>query len=327
VDILEGFLQLAVMRFESASPLTDQVRYHFGYLNGEGARRGKRLRSRLLLAVGAEEGAPIEAGLDAAAAIEILHNYSLVHDDIEDGDRMRHGRETVWSRYGIAHGINAGDAMCAYSYLTLLANTGRHPAERIARMTQRLHEANLEMCAGQGRDIGFETAPHVSLADYLAMIDGKTAALFAMSCELGARSAGCDDERAAAYARLGRTYGRAFQIRDDVLGTWGETAETGKPSGADIAKRKWSFPVVWAMGLADSADRQTVARHYAAGEPLEGEAVADVIAALDRLGGRAAADAAAADYLGEADRTAADAGLDRSGEVRAFLIASANRTA
>ncbi len=325
--MLERFLQRAVMRFESASPISEQVRYHFGYLHGEGARRGKRLRSRLLLAVGEEEGASIEAGLDAAAAIEILHNYSLVHDDIEDGDRMRHGRETVWSRYGIAHGINAGDAMCAYSYLTLLANTGHHPPERIVRMTQRLHEANLDMCAGQGRDIEFETAASVSLDDYLAMIAGKTAALFAISCELGARSAGLDDERAAAYARLGRTYGLAFQIRDDVLGTWGETAQTGKPSGADIAKRKWSFPVVWAMSSTDSADRQTVARQYAAGEPLEGEAVADVIAALDRLGARAAADAAAAAYLREADGVAAAAGIDRSGTVRAFLRASANRTA
>ena len=325
--MLEAFLKRAVLQFASTSPITDQVRYHFGYVGDEGVRRGKRLRSRLLLAVCEGEGAPIEAGLDAAAAVEILHNYSLVHDDIEDGDRMRHGRETVWSRYGIAHGINAGDAMCAYSYLTLLANTGRHPAERIARMTQRLHEANLEMCAGQGRDIGFETADHVSLDEYLAMIDGKTAALFAISCELGARSVGLDDAHVAAYARLGRTYGLAFQIRDDVLGTWGETAETGKPSGADIAKRKWVFPVVWAMALAGTDERTIIARHYGAGEPLGPAAVSEIIGELDRLGARAAADAAADAYLAEADTLAAAAGIDRSGSVRAFLLASAKRTA
>ena len=315
------------MRYAGTSPTVDQVRYHFGYGDGAGARRGKRLRSRLLLAVCEEEGAPIEAGLDAAAAVEILHNYSLVHDDIEDGDRMRHGRETVWSRYGIAHGINAGDAMCAYSYLTLLANSGGHPPERIVQMTRRLHDANLEMCGGQGHDIGFETAAHVSLAEYLAMIDGKTAALFAISCELGARAAGLDEDHAAAYARLGRTYGLAFQIHDDVLGTWGETAQTGKPSGADIAKRKWVFPVVWTMSSPASAERTTVERHYAAGASLAPAAVDEVIGALDRLGARAAADAAALAYLGEADRVAAAAGIDRSGAVRAFLVESAKRTA
>ncbi|MBV8353993.1 MAG: polyprenyl synthetase family protein, partial [Candidatus Eremiobacteraeota bacterium] len=157
----------ALLARERDSPIVEQVNYHLSI-------RGKRLRPRLLLAVASQEGARFEEAVDAAVAIELLHNYSLVHDDIEDGDRLRHGRETVWVRYGAAHGVNAGDSMCALSYLALLQNTGALSAARLAAMLRVLHEANLAMCSGQGRDIRFESAQHVSMDDYLVMIAGKT---------------------------------------------------------------------------------------------------------------------------------------------------------
>ena len=325
LDSLEAALERAVTRFDDGSPASAQIRYHFGF--GSGERRGKRLRSRLVLEVAEEEGAPAETALDAACAVEILHEFSLVHDDIEDGDTLRRGRQTVWSRFGLAHGINAGDALCAVAYLSLLDGGDTRPAETALTMTRTLHEAHLAMCSGQGRDIGFETEARVTMDDYRAMIAGKTGALFGAACQLGALAAGAGDERAQAYARLGSAYGVAFQIEDDVLGTWGDPATTGKPSGADLGKRKWTFPVVWALAGPPSAARETIAAAYARGCALDEPAVAETIAALDRLGARDAALAAARTALDAAEADAAARGIDRSGRVRAFFGRALRRTA
>lgn len=325
-EIFEERLKELVISYDGASPIYAMIRYHFGYGDAS-VRRGKRLRAHLLLRVVEEEGSPLDAGLDAAVAIEILHNYSLVHDDIEDRDDVRHGRPTVWSKYGIPHGVNVGDSMCAMSYLAMLENRYRHPAGRIALMTRKLHEANLNMCGGQGLDISFESAANVTMAQYLEMVEGKTAALFSAACELGALSAGVEPERAERYGELGRAYGIAFQIRDDVLGTWGSPEQTGKPSGADIAHRKWSFPVVWAVSGAASAARSAIAERYGHGSALDDGEVREVIEALDALQARAAADAACADHLATADRIASEAQIDRNGSVRAFLNRSAQRIA
>ncbi len=150
-----------------------------------------------------KRAARVECALDAAVAIEILHNYSLVHDDIEDGDELRHGRTTIWKRFGVPHGINAGDALCAISYSDACCKRKTHalPCRSASSMMLHvLHEANLQMCEGQGLDIGFETSSTVTMAQYLEMIAGKTGALFSASCELGALAAGCERERARTYA-------------------------------------------------------------------------------------------------------------------------------
>jgi len=301
------------------------IRYHFGYDVAGASRSGKRLRPQLLLRTALAEGGELDCALDAAVAIEILHNYSLVHDDIEDGDETRHGRTTIWKKYGAAQGINAGDALCAISYLTLLHEEAVAPPGRVVEMLHVLHQANLLMCEGQGLDIGFETSASVTLDQYLEMIAGKTGALFAASCQLGALAAGCSAPRAAAYATLGRAYGLAFQIRDDVLGTWGAADITGKPSGADIARRKWSFPIVWALGRPPSLDRDVVARAYATGGPVPD--VAATIAALDRLGARDAADDAHDRALDDAEAIADRERLDADRTVRDFLASGARRVA
>jgi geranylgeranyl diphosphate synthase type I len=301
------------------SPIADQVRWHFG-IGCEGAcRHGKRLRPRLLLQVALDEGATFEAALDAALAVELLHNYSLVHDDIEDGDELRHGRQTVWARYGTAHGINAGDSMCAVSYLTLLRNSSGMPVERVAAMTRTLHAANLVMCAGQAYDIGFETAAAVTMDAYYAMIEGKTAALFGAAFALGALAAGCDDARAVAYGELGRAYGRAFQIRDDLLGGWGSREETGKASGADFAHRKWSYPIVWALSGPPSPAREAIASRYARSKPLGASDVAAIATALDALGARRATEDAWFAAACEAELIAARHALDRNASVRSLF--------
>jgi len=324
LDRLEAALERAVARFDDGSATSSQIRYHFGF--GEAGRRGKRLRSRLVLEVAEEEGGSLEDALAPACAVEIVHVFSLIHDDIEDGDRLRRGRETVWSRYGLAHGINAGDALCSVAYLTLLEGSAA-PPERKLEMNQVLLAAHLEMCSGQGRDIAFAAEPRVTLEDYRAMIGGKTGALFGAACELGALAAGTDAARAAAYARIGRAYGTAFQIEDDVLGTWGDSATTGKPCGADLAMRKWTFPVVWALGGPESASREAIATAYSRGGALTPSDVAATFAALERLGAREAAHRASRGELADADAVAAEHRIDRSGRVRAFCHSAARRVA
>lgn len=303
------------------SPIVEQVRWHFGIGCETAGRRGKRLRPRLLMQVACDEGGTIEDAFDAALAVELLHNYSLVHDDIEDGDELRHGRETVWARFGLAHGINAGDSMCAVSYLTLLRNSNGAPVERVAAMTRALHTANLAMCAGQSFDIGFESAAFVTMDAYLAMIDGKTAVLFGAACTLGALSAGAGAARANAYGELGRAYGRAFQIRDDVLGTWGSREETGKTRSADIAHRKWTHPIVWALAGPPSAARAVIAASYARAEALAAADVAAVIDALDTLGARSASEDAWRREVAHADRFAAHHELDPRHALRTHFAA------
>lgn len=327
IEEIEAHLARAIERHGGISPVYEMIRYHFGYDGAWGTRCGKRLRPRLLLQVAQAEGGCVKDALDAGVAIELLHNYSLIHDDIEDGDAMRHGRATVWSRFGIPHGINAGDAMCGMSYLALLHNEAGLPPERMVAMLRVLHEANLKMCEGQGLDMHFERLQDVSPARYFEMIAGKTGALFAASCELGALAAGAAQPRVAAWAALGRAYGRAFQIRDDVLGIWGASEVTGKPSGADVGRRKWSFPIVWSLAQRPSPDREIVAHTYACAQRPDKNDVVEVIAALERLGAREAADEAHDGALEEAARIAAEARIDASGSVREFFQEGARRVA
>jgi geranylgeranyl diphosphate synthase type I len=270
---------------------------HFGYPPYGPARRGKRLRPQMVMRVAACEGAPIEHALDAAVAVEIFHNYSLVHDDIEDGDELRHGRRTLWSAYGVARAINAGDAMCALSFLSLEHAAAHLDPARVLQMLALLHEAHAVMCEGQSLDLHFESERSVDLPGYYRMIECKTAQLFDASCRLGAYAAGCDDATIARYGELGRAYGMAFQIRDDVAGIWSTVDETGKLAGSDIARRKWTFPVVWAIAQPPSPAREAVADAYRLGYPLDAATVQNVVESLDELGAREAAQKTAAEHL------------------------------
>lgn len=324
-EAFEGWLERAVDGLEAVAPTRALVREHFAF-HDPSAKRGKRLRPRILVAVTESEGRPGEAAFGAAAAVELLHNFSLIHDDIEDRDDFRHGRPTLWVRHGIPAALTAGDALCALSYTALLAGPVDLDAERILAMSTCLHRTHYALCRGQGDDIGFETSASVTFDDYLAMIDGKTAALFAASCELGALVAGAGEARAEAYARMGRAYGLAFQVRDDVLGTWGTPAETGKPAGADIRRRKWSFPVAWAMAGPRSPDRDTVERAYASIGELDDATADAVIAALERLGAHAAADDACDAYIAQAGEIAEAHGLDREGRLAEIFSSTARRT-
>ncbi len=301
-DRFEEHLEHVVRAYRGSKEVSDMLCYHFGYGPYAPGRRGKRLRPRLLLAVAQAEGARIDDALDAAAAIEILHNYSLVHDDIEDGDELRHGRRTLWAVYGIPQALNAGDALCAHSFLALMNARAHHSDERVLRMVRALHEAHATMCDGQSLDLAFERATLVDVTQYNRMIAAKTAALFGVSSELGALCAPCDTESVQRYQELGRAYGSAFQIRDDVLGIWGSVDATGKVTGNDIARRKWTFPVVWALGQPPSRATRRIAEAYARGQALDALTVTGVIEALEELGAREAANAAVAEQLAVVER-------------------------
>ena len=293
----ENALEQRITGYRGSKEISDSLLRHFGYAPYGPARRGKRLRPQMVLRVAASEGAPLENALDAAVAVEIFHNYSLVHDDIEDRDELRHGRPTLWSAYGIARAINAGDAMCALSFLSLEHAAAYLDARRVLQMLELLHEAHAVMCEGQSLDLYFESERSVTLPDYYRMIECKTAQLFDASCRLGAHAAGCDASTIARYGAIGRAYGMVFQIRDDVSGIWSSVDETGKTVASDIARRKWTFPVVWAIAQPPSEARATVAAAYASGGSLDAAAVERTVAALDLLRAREAATEAAAKHL------------------------------
>ncbi len=299
LEDFERYLERFLHGHASGGPLAQQIAHHFG----AEVRRGKRLRPRLVLAAAASLGAELEDALPACAAIELLHNYSLIHDDIEDGDRLRRGRETLWAKFGVAHGINAGDAVGALAYAAL-QETGRLDAAVTQAMLGDLARAHVRMCEGQALDLAAEGAAQVTPAEYLEMIEGKTAALFACAASLGARCASlarAHEAEVERCAEFGRLFGLGFQIRDDVLGIWGPRESTGKNSSGDIARRKHTYPIVWAASHDAEGAGRTVARVYAqGGAAITSADIEEVRAALERGGARAAAEAAASDYFARA---------------------------
>lgn len=282
--------------------------YHLGWrdlqLNLAEADPGKLIRPQLvLLACQAAGGDPAQA-VPLAAGVQLIHDFTLIHDDIEDNSDTRRGRPTLWSVWGLAQGINAGDGMFVIAHLAIhrLSEAGV-PAPRALAVLRRFDEVILSVCEGQYLDLSFEGDLSISPADYLAMIGRKTAALVAGSCELGAMVAGAPADTVAALAEFGRSVGLAFQIEDDILGIWGAPEITGKPRAADLYRRKVSLPVVHA--LAHAADSAGLARLYTEGE-MDDAAVARALAILDAAGSRAYCAGVAAEH-----HAAAFAALER----------------
>jgi geranylgeranyl diphosphate synthase type I len=232
-----------------AEPMHSMLCYHMGW-DGEGAgsqAAGKRIRPLLVLLTSASAGGDWHAALPAAAAVELVHNFSLIHDDIEDNSPLRRGRKTLWNIWGIPQAINAGDAMFTQAYLALqnLAESVSLPTTLSA--LRLLQETCLHLTQGQYMDISYENRSDLGVAAYWPMVSGKTAALLAACTGLGAMCAKADDDRFQAYSEFGRLLGLAFQAQDDILGIWGDAALTGKSADSDLVSGKKSLPVLYGL--------------------------------------------------------------------------------
>lgn len=256
--------------------------YHFGWEDAEGevidGTGGKLLRPGLVLAAAAAVGGQKVADspvLAAAAAVELAHNFTLLHDDVIDRDQTRRHRPTAWTVFGAENAILAGDAMLALA----LRLVGGEAASRLA-------ECVIEICDGQYEDCAFEQRDDVTLDECLAMAGKKTGALLGCACALGGLAVRADPLTVAALDLFGRELGMAFQLTDDLLGIWGDPAVTGKPVGADLSARKKSLPVVAALS-ARSAAAGELARLYALGRDFTEHEVRRATDAVERAGGRA----------------------------------------
>ena len=272
----------------STSPLYQMMRYHMGWLDQRfqpaDAPHGKRLRPVLCLLACEAASGDWRPALPAAAAIELIHNFSLLHDDIEDDSETRRHRPTVWTLWGIPQAINTGDAMWAVSRLALyrLLDLG-HSAQTVLRVAQSLDKAGLELCTGQYLDLHFETIDVVSLSQYERMIAGKTAALLSASLATGALLGGADPTTVDAYDAFGHEWGLTFQITDDILGTWGTPSVTGKPTATDILTKKKTLPLLYALRWEQDNGYDDLSKAYA--QPTLSEAdIPAVLSLLERAG-------------------------------------------
>ncbi|MFD7835784.1 family 2 encapsulin nanocompartment cargo protein polyprenyl transferase [Streptomyces sp. NPDC059761] len=276
--------------------------YHFGWEQADGTpaagNAGKAIRPALVLAAaralqGGRDEKEAEGAVRAAVAVELAHNFTLLHDDVIDKDTKRRGRPTAWTVFGVPDAIITGDAMMALA-LRLLAEDP-HPASAAA--SARLATCVIELCAGQQADCAFEQRPYVSLDECLTMATAKTGALLGCACALGALYAGAGPDEVDAMDAFGREAGLAFQLIDDLIGIWGDPGHTGKPAGADLIARKKSLPVVAALTSGTTAGEELAALYAG---PMTADDVRRAAEAVDRAGGRDWAQAHAADRMGRA---------------------------
>ncbi|MER5770504.1 family 2 encapsulin nanocompartment cargo protein polyprenyl transferase [Streptomyces sp. NPDC001985] len=308
-------------------PLGRVAAYHFGWEHAHGApaagAAGKSIRPALVLAATRALGGDPGRAVRAAVAVELVHNFTLLHDDVMDEDPTRRHRPTAWTVFGTADAIITGDALHALA-MRLLAEDG-HPASAAA--SARLADCVIELCAGQQSDCAFEDrGPHdVSLDECLAMATAKTGALLGCACALGALYAGAGQEAARALDAFGREAGLAFQLIDDLIGIWGDPGRTGKPAGADLAAHKKSLPVVAALGSGTPAGAELAELYQG---PMTGAAVRCAADAVERAGGRDWAQLQAADRMSRAvlELSRAVPDPDAAGELLALAEFVTRRT-
>ncbi|MBE7556396.1 MAG: polyprenyl synthetase family protein [Anaerolineales bacterium] len=292
------------------NPFYGMMHYHLGWLDETfqpvQVSSGKLLRPLFTLLCCQAAGGRPEQALTAAAAVELVHNFSLIHDDIEDNSRTRRGRLTVWAIWGEPQAINAGDGLFVLARHTLLKLREQGVADpTIFAALERLDQTCLALCQGQYLDMSFERTLTVDLKAYLEMIEGKTAALLACSGYLGGLIAMASPARAEIFWQLGRALGLAFQIQDDLLGIWGQEAVTGKPAADDLRRRKKSLPVVYALNQADRPQAARFRELYSAATLGEAD-VAEAITLLEEIGAKRYTEAQAKAYV-EAAKSALQA--------------------
>lgn len=285
--------------YDALLKLDGQMQYHLGWVDQQlrpaDGHPGKLLRAKLLLLsyelAWALRQPPsthasafsVRPALPAAAAIELAHNFTLLHDDIQDGDVERRHRPTVWSVWGIPQAILVGDALFALARLHLwrVLDEGIEPAIAV-RLAKLFDITLLRLTEGQHLDMSFEQQPQVSLPSYEEMISRKTAELMGCATEMGATLGSGDQEIIAGLACFGHALGFAFQVRDDILGVWATEAESGKLPAGDIYRRKKSLPILHALQYAQPDDQQAMAKIYTQETPITQEQAQEVLAIFSR---------------------------------------------
>ena len=280
---IELELQKQVSRLEQprTQAFHEMLTYHMGW-TGEGAgpeATGKRVRPLMLLLCAASCGVEWQSALPAAAAVELVHNFSLVHDDIQDNSEKRRGRPTTWVKAGVPMAINAGDALFVLSNQAMIDLKESYPADIVLRAAEILHNTCLELTRGQFLDMSYEERDDLGVDDYWPMVAGKTAALLSACCHIGSLLGGADEAKQESYRSFGHYLGLAFQVQDDILGIWGNEAMTGKSAASDLVEGKNSLPVL--AGL--SANGKFAARWRQG--PIMFEEVEDIARLLSSEGG------------------------------------------
>jgi geranylgeranyl diphosphate synthase, type I len=280
-DALAPALREAVDRLDPTCRA--QAAYHFGWCDEDGrpasAGGGKAVRPALALLSAEAAGAPAEVGLPGAVAVELVHNFSLLHDDVMDRDLERHHRPTGWAVFGEGQAILAGNAMLTRA-LEVLADD----AERGRRALPAMLAATQRLISGQSDDLHFEGATAITVEDVLHMEAGKTAALLACSASIGALAAGAPAHTVSALSGFGHELGMAFQLVDDILGITGDPAVTGKSASSDVRAGKRSAPVVAALNAGTDASRR-LADLLAGGAPSTDEDVVLATKLIEEAGG------------------------------------------
>ncbi len=271
--------------------LYDMLQYHLGWQDMTGhsikSYHGKLIRPILcLLCYQATGGELLEEVLPAAASLELIHNFSLIHDDIQDNSHSRRQRPTVWTIWGQPQAINAGDAMFTMSYLALLRLHDNNINDtKVIRSLRLLSEVCLNLCEGQYLDMVYESNCNISIENYLSMIMKKTAGLIATSTALGACLGTENEELVDRFYEFGRDLGMAYQIADDILGIWGIEEKIGKPVKSDILQKKKTLPVVYSLNNSTGKDRQELEQFYSQ-KITEDQDVRKIAEIINRVGAK-----------------------------------------
>lgn len=272
----------------SAELMRRMAQYSIGLIGTQGEEtdpatraqvQGKRLRPQIAMLVAEAVGGSAEQAAPTAAAIELLHNFTLIHDDIQDRSPNRRHRPTVWRVWGDGQAINAGDALFAVSQLALLRTAPYLPAEKMLLLVEEFNRCTIEIVRGQVQDINNEGRADVTPADYLEMITGKTSAIMGFSVWAGALIGGAAQDVCNRMRDLGLAIGRGFQIRDDALGIWSPASETGKDAADDIRRKKQSLPILILRNAATAADEARITEIYRE-EEIDDQLVAEMISLL-----------------------------------------------
>ncbi len=336
--MLDERMQRAVAGTGDFSPaLAGMISYHMGWVDQRltpvdpgTIDRGKRIRPRLATLTCRAVCGTDAPGRDLAAGIELLHNFTLVHDDIQDESHLRRHRPTVWSLWGPAQAINTGDAMYASSRLALLGmRDAGVPLERTVEIADAFDRVAIEIVAGQVTDLEFEGGQTETVDDYLRMIGMKTAAIVRFAAWAGAYAGGAADEVAEAYGRFGWAIGLGFQIRDDILGIWGTSDQTGKPAADDLRRKKQSLPVIELRSVASDIDRRELEQTYAQETVTEADVIT-LLTAFDRYDVRSDLESMVQHYHDDAaealNELAAGADAAAIDELRSFVKSLSLRT-